>query len=106
VARQALERHGYRMIEASDGTQGLAQYTQHQSGVRLVITDLAMPFMDGPAFIHALRQLNPQVKIIAMSGHQSKASVRHLPPNSVQALLTKPFNAAELLNALQQALHP
>jgi PAS domain S-box-containing protein len=104
VARQALERHGYRMIEASDGTQGLAQYTQHQSGVRLVITDLAMPFMDGPAFIHALRQLNPQVKIIAMSGHQSKASVDHLPPNSVQALLTKPFNAAELLKALQQAL--
>ena len=56
VARQALERHGYRMIEASDGTQGLAQYTQHQSEVRLVITDLAMPFMDGPAFIRAENQ--------------------------------------------------
>jgi PAS domain S-box-containing protein len=106
VARQALERHGYRMIEASDGTQGLAQYKQHQSGVRLVITDLAMPFMDGLAFIHALRKLNPQIKIIAMSGHQSKASVGHLPPKLVQALLTKPFNSAELLKALQQALHP
>jgi PAS domain S-box-containing protein len=106
VARQTLERHGYRMIEASDGTQGLAQYTQHQSEVRLVITDLAMPFMDGPAFIHALRQLNPQVKIIAMSGHQSKASVGHLPPKLVQALLTKPFHAADLLQTLQQVLHP
>jgi two-component system, cell cycle sensor histidine kinase and response regulator CckA len=106
VARQALERHGYRMIEASDGTQGLAQYTQHQSEVRLVITDLAMPFMDGPAFIHALRELNPKINIIAMSGHQSKAAVDNLPPKSVQALLTKPFNAAELLKALKQALHP
>ena len=105
VARQTLERHGYRMIEASDGTQGLAQYKQHQSGVQLVITDLAMPFMDGLAFIHALRQINPKVKIIAMSGHQSKASVGNLPPKLVQALLTKPFNATELLKALQQALH-
>ena len=106
VARQTLERHGYRMIEASDGTQGLAQYTQHQSEVRLVITDVVMPFMDGPALIHALRQLNPQIKIIAMSGHQSKASAGHLPPKSVQALLAKPFDAAELLQALKQALHP
>jgi PAS domain S-box-containing protein len=106
VARQTLERHGYRMLEASDGTQGLAQYTLHQSEVRLVITDLAMPFMDGLAFIHALRQINPQVRIIAMSGHQSKAAVGNLPPDLVQVLLTKPFNAAELLQSLKQALHP
>jgi PAS domain S-box-containing protein len=106
VARQALERHGYRMIEASDGTQGLSQYTQHQSEVRLVITDLAMPFMDGPALIRALRRLNPQARIIAMSGHQSKIHVGHLPPKSVQALLTKPFTAAELLQTLKQVLHP
>jgi PAS domain S-box-containing protein len=106
VARQTFERHGYGMIEASDGTQGLAQYKQHRSEVRLVITDLAMPFMDGPAFIHALRELNPQVKIIAMSGHQSKAAVGNLPPKSVQALLSKPFNASELLKTLKQVLHP
>jgi CheY-like chemotaxis protein len=106
VARQTLERHGYRMIDASDGTQGLALYTQHQSEVRLVITDVVMPFMDGPAFIHALHQLNPKIKIIAMSGHQSKAAVGNLPPELVQVLLTKPFNAAELLQSLKQALHP
>jgi hypothetical protein len=106
VARQTLERHGYQMIEASDGTQGLAQYALHQSQVRLVITDLAMPFMDGPAFIRALCQINPQVKIVAMSGHHSKTTVSHVPSKSVQAFLTKPFNAAELLKTLKQALHP
>ncbi len=106
VARQTLERHGYRMIEASDGTQGLAQYKQHQPDVRLVITDVVMPFMDGPAFIRSLRQINPQIRIIAMSGHQSKASAGHLPPQSVQALLAKPFDAAELLQSLKQALRP
>jgi PAS domain S-box-containing protein len=104
VARQTLERHGYRMIEASDGTQGLALYKQHQSEVRLVITDVVMPFMDGPAFIRALRQLNPQARIIAMSGHQSKADAGHLPPKLVQGLLAKPFDAAELLQTLKQAL--
>ena len=106
VARQTFERHGYHIIEASDGTHGLAQYKQHQSEVRLVITDLAMPFMDGPALIRALREINPKIKIIAMSGHQSRAAVGNLPLKSVQALLSKPFNAAELLKTLKQVLHP
>ena len=62
--------------------------------------------MDGLALIRALHQLNPQIKIIAMSGHQSRASAGHLPPKLVQTLLAKPFDAAELLQALKQALHP
>ena len=105
-ARVRLGALAIAVTVAGDGVEGLARYRQYGREVRVVVTDLVMPFMDGLALIHALRQLNPQIKIVAMSGHQSKAGVGHLPPNSVQALLTKPFNAAELLKALQQVLHP
>jgi two-component system, cell cycle sensor histidine kinase and response regulator CckA len=105
VARKILERHGYRVLEAMDGTSGLTQYTQHQAEIQLVMTDLAMPFMDGPALIRALHQTNPQVRIVAMSGHQSFSKRPKQLTEPVQGFLTKPFNSASLLHAVWGALH-
>ena len=51
VTRRLLEHNGYRAIEAENGTVGMAQYVKHQSEVQVVVTDLAMPVMGGPAFI-------------------------------------------------------
>ena len=75
VTRKLLERNGYRVIEAAEGAEGITQYVAHQKEVQVVLTDLAMPVMDGPAFIRVLRRLNPQVRIIAMTGYQSKSSL-------------------------------
>jgi PAS domain S-box-containing protein len=106
VTRKLLERNGYHVIEAAEGAEGITQYVAHQKEVQLVLTDLAMPIMDGPAFIRVLRRLNPQVPLIAMTGYQSKSS---LPadlgvPNEDR--LSKPFNGVVLLRALHRLLHP
>ena len=106
VTRRMLELSGYRVIEAANGAEGLTQYVARQSDVQVVLTDLAMPTMDGAAFIRALRQLNPQVRVITVSGHQSKA---HLPaalglPEEFH--LSKPFSASLLLETLHDVLHP
>jgi PAS domain S-box-containing protein len=106
VARQILERHGYRALEAADGTEGLTQYAQRQAEIQLVMTDLAMPFMDGPALIRALRQTNPQARIVAMSGHQSVSKIPKRLTEPVQAFLAKPFNSASLLQTVWRVLHP
>ena len=105
VARSILERHGYRVLEAADGTAGLTQYTQHQAEIQLVMTDLAMPFMDGSALIRALRQTNPQAKIVAMSGDQSFSRKPKESIEPVEAFLTKPFNSTSLLQAVWGTLH-
>jgi CheY-like chemotaxis protein len=65
-----------------------------------------MPFMDGPALIRALRQTNPQARIVAMSGRQSAAKVPRELAESLQAFLTKPFESASLLQAVWGAIHP
>jgi len=106
VTRQLLERNGYRVIEAAEGADGITQYVAHQKEVQVVVTDLAMPVMDGPAFIRVLRRMNPQVRVIAVSGYQSKSS---LPPDlgvPAEAHLSKPFTGAMLLQTLQRVLHP
>ena len=106
VARQLLERNGYRVIEAAEGAEGITQYVAHQKEVQVVVTDLAMPVMDGPAFIRVLRRMNQQVRVIAMTGYQSKSSLPADLGVPGEGRLSKPFTGAMLLQTLQRVLHP
>jgi PAS domain S-box-containing protein len=106
VTRKLLERNGYRVIEAAEGAEGITQYVAHQKEVQVVVTDLAMPIMDGPAFIRVLRRLNPQVRVIAVSGYQSKSSLPADLGVAGEAHLSKPFTGATLLQTMQRMLHP
>jgi nitrogen-specific signal transduction histidine kinase len=60
ITKTTLETHGYRALTASDGTEAVALYAQHKDEVKVVLTDMMMPYMDGPATIRALQKLNPQ----------------------------------------------
>ncbi len=106
VARKLLERNGYRVIEAAEGAEGITQYVAHQKEVPVVVTDLVMPVMDGPAFIRVLRRLNPQVRVIVMTGYQSKLSLPADLGVLGEAHLSKPFTGPMLLQTLQRVLHP
>jgi DNA-binding NtrC family response regulator len=105
--RMALERQRHEVVEAIDGKFGLDEY---QKGVfDLVITDLIMPRMEGVEIILALKKLNPDVKIIAISaGGMGKANdylsmVKRL---GAKQTLRKPFSRTEFLTAVQQELEP
>ena len=106
VTRKLLERNGYRVIEAAEGADGITQYVAHQKEVQMVVTDLAMPVMDGPAFIRVLRRLNPQVRIIAMTGYQSKSSLPADLGVPGENNLSKPFHGPMLLQTMRRLLHP
>jgi two-component system cell cycle sensor histidine kinase/response regulator CckA len=100
ITAATLEKFGYQTLTASDGTEALAIYAQNTGEIAVVLTDMAMPFMDGAATIRALRRLNPNLPIVAASG---------LPPaetNSldVNAFLSKPYTAEKLLTVLAQIL--
>jgi len=99
VAQRTLERFGYRVLLAAQGAEAVALYAQHQKEIAVVLTDMAMPVMDGSATIIALRAMDPQVKIIGSSGLTSAgdANLRHFIP--------KPYTAETMLKALAQVLH-
>lgn len=104
VMTRSLEKSGYRVIPAGDGEQGFALYSEHQRNVRLVITDMAMPGMDGPALIAAIKKLNPSVKIICTSGFGSSSGKNSVNELGVHAILSKPCNSRIILQAIQDAL--
>jgi len=63
-----------------------------------------MPVMDGTALAHALRSLDPQIKIIASSGHYTESKVAEAATAGVNAFLPKPYTADKLLKTLAEVL--
>ncbi len=104
VTQQTLEAFGYRVIVAEDGAQGLALYAARHNEIEVVITDMMMPVMDGFATIHALRHINPEVRIIAVSGLTANRSMSRAVQAGVHDFLPKPYTAEVLLKTLGQVL--
>lgn len=103
ITKSTLESFGYRVLTASDGTEAIALYAQHKDEIRVVLTDMMMPFMDGQATIRALTKIDPDVKIIAASGlsaHEKELESS----DSVKGFLIKPYSAEKLLKALDNVL--
>lgn len=105
IARRTLEMAGYRVLLAADGQQAIRLYQEHQSHVGVVLTDMAMPGMDGPQLIDALARQNPAVRIVIMTGyHVSEADGGPPLPPQVVACLDKPFTADLLKRTVATAL--
>lgn len=104
ITAETLEAYGYRVISAADGTEALAIYARQGGEISLVLTDVLMPFMDGPATIRALRRINPKIKIIAASGLTAHEKNAELPSSQVKAFLTKPYTAQKLLETIRAVL--
>jgi PAS domain S-box-containing protein len=104
IVRQVLECHGYEVILAADGAEGVALYAQNQTCISLVITDMAMPVMDGPATVNALLRINPQLPIVAMSGHDPDGRLARNIKNEVRRFMPKPFSPDQLLGVIRQCL--
>jgi DNA-binding NtrC family response regulator len=66
---------------------------------------MAMPFLDGPATIRALKRVNPTIRIVAMSGLMNVEQTTELESLNVRAFLTKPFTAEKLLTTLDGILN-
>jgi len=103
ITKGTLEAYGYRALTASDGTEAVALYAQHKDDIKIVLTDVMMPYMDGPLTIRALKKLNPQVKIIASSGLPENIKLGEV-NGSVKRFLPKPYTAEKLLTTLREVL--
>jgi CheY-like chemotaxis protein len=99
-----LTEHGYRVLTAANGAEGLVLLGRHEREVRLVLTDIAMPVMDGLEVTAKLRSRRPDLPIVLMSGTSDSGSSRLA--EGVVGLLAKPFRLEQLLGIIAEALRP
>jgi two-component system cell cycle sensor histidine kinase/response regulator CckA len=104
VARKTLERFGYRVLPAMDGAEAVNLFKSRQQDIAVVITDVAMPNLDGPATISALRKIKPDVKIIGSSGLSSDGGRSRVKAAGIEHFLAKPYTAESVLLALRDVL--
>jgi CheY-like chemotaxis protein len=104
MTRQTLETFGYRVLTATDGANAVAVFAQHQEEIDLVLTDMVMPVLDGPALIAALSRIDPQVKIIGTTGDASPAVLEKVAKAGMKSMLIKPYTVEVLLETIATAL--
>ncbi len=101
ITKASLETYNYRVITAMDGVEAIALYAQKPE-IQFILLDLMMPSLDSVSTIRALRRINSNVLIVAMSGLASNEPIKNMGDANVQAFLAKPFTSQELLQTLHQ----
>jgi len=103
-ALTTLESFGYRILTAADGAEGVAVYRAHQEEIAVVIMDMWMPVMDGPAAVRALKAIDPRILIIGTSGLGRISSEKM--DAGLADFIAKPYTTGSLLRGLDRVLHP
>jgi CheY-like chemotaxis protein len=95
-----LQQHGYAVLVAASGAEAVTLYQNHPGTIQLVLLDIRMPGLDGPATLEALRALDPQVRCCFLSGDLGDYTEEDLLQRGAQGVLRKPFRVDELLSLL------
>jgi Signal transduction histidine kinase len=99
-----LSRHGYRVLAAASGTEAVALFAPRSLEVRLIVTDIGMPELDGYALAKVATSLNPSIHILAISGLvEARDRVQRQHVNA--RFLAKPFTSSALLASVHDLLH-
>lgn len=88
-----LRGHGYRVMEARNGSEALTWYAGHAAEIDLVLTDMVMPHLGGAGLAKGIRKINPDVKLIFMSGYPEKERGQDDPIGPETHYLQKPFRS-------------
>ena len=99
-----LKMQGYTLLEAANGRDGLSVVEQHREPIDLLLTDVAMPEMNGRELAERAVALRPELKVIYMSGYTEDDVLRDTVRSFGAVFLQKPFMPADLLKKVREAL--
>lgn len=91
IYNQLFTEQGYTVIEAVDGRDGVEKYKENQSEVIGIIMDLQMPEMDGKEAFEKILEIEPEVRLVFVSGYLGKASQKELLDMGAVEVMAKPF---------------
>ncbi|MDQ1472824.1 MAG: hypothetical protein QOJ99_4304 [Bryobacterales bacterium] len=93
------------MLLAHEANEALRISEEHGSTVGLILTDLVMPGMSGQELVKSLRNINPGIRVLCMSGYASDALAGHGTTDLVGIpFIHKPFTAPDLILKIREVL--
>ncbi|MCP3962077.1 MAG: response regulator [bacterium] len=106
VAREILASRGFEVLSASNGKQAVAIFDEHRDQIAAVVLDMTMPEMDGEEVFQELRRMDPEARILLMSGYSRKKVSQLLFEQGLGGFLHKPFRPQDLMDKLRELLEP
>jgi PAS domain S-box-containing protein len=103
-AANVLRRQGYEVLTAHNGIHAIELLERTEASVRLIVTDVVMPELGGPAFVARIRDVHPTLPVLYMSGYAERAVVHNGLVKSKQAFLQKPFTPIVLARRVREVL--
>jgi nitrogen-specific signal transduction histidine kinase/CheY-like chemotaxis protein len=104
TVKEVLESNGYQTLTAGNGTAAIALFREQAPQIDVVLLDMMMPEIDGPAVMRAMQEVDPRVRVIACSGLRSNDRVRTIFAAGAKAFLQKPYSEEQLLETLHSIL--
>jgi len=104
LARKVLEQQGYNVLEADSGEDALKVAQEHEGSIHLLITDVVMTGMNGRELAERLMPLNPEMKVLFMSGYMEDIIAHHGILSSEINFLEKPFSPESLMRKVRTVL--
>ncbi|MFO7032023.1 hybrid sensor histidine kinase/response regulator [Limnospira fusiformis CCALA 023] len=105
ITKASLESFQYQVLVAGNGVEAMKIYSQYLDKIDCVVIDIMMPVMGGKTTMRELKSLNPQIKIVGISGYFSVDIAKDIAELGVDIFLSKPFTTQELLEVLQKCLN-
>lgn len=103
-ARAVLEHHGYEVLEANEGAEGLRVFATEGKRIGLVLLDLTMPGLDGEETFHELRLVAPKLPVILSSGYNEQQATSRFVGLGLAGFLRKPYRAEHLVEMVKSEL--
>ena len=104
LLKKILEDAGFRVLMAKDGIEAIDVYSRNQSDVDLVLCDMALPKLGGWTVYLALKERNPQVKMILTSGYLDPKVKSDMVKGGVRDFIPKPYIPETIVKSVRQAL--
>jgi PAS domain S-box-containing protein len=105
LARQFLEKQGYRVIEAADGAAAMQIAVAFEGVIHLLLTDVIMPGMNGRELAQRILEIRPNVRVLYMSGYTENVIGRNGMLDTGVRLLQKPFTLRDLKSKVREVLN-
>lgn len=104
VARRILEKNGYEVMVAEDGSHAIAAFNANFGRIDAVLLDLTMPVMTGDQVLEQMRAVDPDVTVILTSGYEEDAVFQRLRGQEPAGFLRKPYRVSDLAAKVREVI--
>jgi len=104
VGRELLEAIGYRVLAAKDGKEAVQVYEKNRDEIDIVLLDIVMPNMGGGEAYDRMKKINPDVKVLLLSGYSINGGAREILKRGCDGFIQKPFDMKQLSQSIRNIL--